>query len=447
VCHQSILSSDFLSDVIKVGLLGYGTVGCSLADLLSERQSALEKITGLKIELGAIAVRNKAKYAFAGVDESVKITNDAMSLVTDPDIDVVIELIGGLEPARSLILAAMESGKPVVTGNKELLANHGSELFNSAEKNNVDLLFEASTAGAIPILRPLRESLLGEDVKRIIGIVNGTTNYILTEMAEKGTDYADALVQAQELGYAEADPTADVEGHDSAAKAAIMASLAFGRQVTAKDVYCEGISKISSFDISLSKKLGYVIKLLAISQKYQNFDVGVRVFPALVPLTHPLASVRGSYNAVFVEGAASSELMFYGRGAGGKPTASAVLGDLVDAARNLKLGTHRVVPSGAPANIRPIEDLSSSFYVVLETSDEKGVLSDIAGLFAKFDVSIKAIEQESLETYSHNDEDKETSRMVFITRSASERDFASLVEELEKFGAVKQIKNVIRVIE
>jgi len=436
-----------VSDVIKVGLLGYGTVGCSLADLLSERKDALKEITGIDIELGAIAVRNKAKYAFAGVAENVEITNDAASLVANPNIDIVVELIGGLEPARSLILEAFKSGKPVVTGNKELLANFGSELFAAAEANSVDLLFEASTAGAIPILRPLRESLLGEDVRRIIGIVNGTTNYILTEMSENGVAYDDALTQAQELGFAEADPTADVEGYDSAAKAAIMASLAFGKDVTAKDVYCEGISKVSAFDMVLAKKLGYVIKLLAIAQKYENYDVGVRVYPALVPDTHPLAAVRGSYNAVFVEGAASSELMFYGKGAGGKPTASAVLGDLVDAARNLKSSTHRVVPSGEPADMRPIEALTSAFYIVLEAKDEPGVLSAIAGQFAHYGVSIKAIEQEPLNTYSKIDEDKLISRMVFITRRASERDFAKLVDELASFEAVEQIKNVIRVVE
>ncbi|HRA33894.1 MAG TPA: homoserine dehydrogenase, partial [Acidimicrobiales bacterium] len=319
--------------VVRVGLLGCGNVGAALVQLVEGRGAEIEARTGVRLELARVAVRSLTRKRPVDLDDGV-LTLDAGEVVTDPSVDVVVEVMGGIEPARELILAAMAAGKPVVTANKELLANHGAELFAAANAAGVDLLFEAAVAGGIPIMRPLRESLVGEDVRRVMGIVNGTTNFILTQMSEHGTSYAEALAEAQQLGYAERDPTADVEGYDAGAKAAILASLAFGAKVVAGDVYHEGISGVSSTDIDFAERLGYVIKLLAIAELVEVADgpaeVAVRVHPTMVPVAHPLAGVRDSFNAVFVEGAAVGDLMFYGRGAGGDPTGSAVLGDLID---------------------------------------------------------------------------------------------------------------------
>ncbi len=433
-----------MDQVVKIGLLGFGTVGSSLAQLLQERQASLREITGLDIQLSRVAVRNKERYDFSSLSSDVAVTDDAMTLVNDPEVDVVVELIGGISPAKELVRAALELGKPVVTGNKALIASHGPELFMLAKNNKVDLLFEASTAGAIPILRPLRESLLGEDVRNILGIVNGTCNYILTEMAGSGISYEMALKQAQELGYAEADPTADVDGHDSAAKAAIMASLAFGSEVSADDVVTEGISRITDFDITQADRLGFTIKLLAQAQKIETKGgekVSVRVFPTLVPKRHPLSAVHGSYNAVFVEGAASSELMFYGKGAGGRPTASAVLGDLVDACRNLRSSTHRLVPSGAKSELFDPLEHDSSYYVTLNTVEGVGVLAGIAETFARFNISIKTIEQ-----YPIQDEAGASVRMVFITDDGLESNYQNLFDELRQAETVTAVTSTIRVI-
>ncbi|HLT70428.1 MAG TPA: homoserine dehydrogenase, partial [Acidimicrobiales bacterium] len=323
---------------VRIGLLGCGNVGSALVDLVRTRSDAIASRTGLRLEIARVAVRSLAKERPVELPDGV-LTLDAPGVVVDPDVDLVVELIGGVEPARELVLAALKAGKPVVTGNKELLAVAGAELFAAAEAAGVDLLFEAAVGGGIPFIRPLRESLAGERIDRIMGIVNGTTNYILTRMTEEGVSYADALAEAQQLGYAERDPTADVEGHDAAAKAAIIASIAFGVRVVAGDVHDEGISGITTADIAYARKMGYVIKLLAIAEQVEGpegeaGEVAVRVHPAMVPADHPLASVRDSFNAIFVEGAAVGDLMFYGRGAGGSPTASAVLGDVIDAALN-----------------------------------------------------------------------------------------------------------------
>ncbi|HZI36978.1 MAG TPA: homoserine dehydrogenase, partial [Acidimicrobiia bacterium] len=312
--------------VVEVGLLGCGNVGSALVQLLHDDADGIARRTGLRLRVARVAVRNTAKERDVDLPEGV-LTHDAEAVVTDPAIDVVVEVIGGIEPARSLVLDALKAGKPVVTANKELLANVGAELFEAAATAGVDLLYEASVAGAIPLIRPLRESLAGERIRRVMGIVNGTTNYILTRMSEQGASYADALAEAQSLGFAERDPTADVEGYDAAAKAAIIASIAFGVRVVAGDVYREGISGVTAADIAFARRLGYVVKLLAIAEQVDG-EVAVRVHPAMLPETHPLAAVRESFNAVFVEGDAVGELMFYGRGAGGMPTAGAVLGDL-----------------------------------------------------------------------------------------------------------------------
>ena len=381
---------------MTVGLLGCGIVGTQLVQLIQERAATIAASTGVTLEIGGIAVRSISKDRGLPLDDSL-FTTDAEAVVNNPDIDVVVEVIGGIEPARSLILTALKSGKPVITANKELLANVGAELYAAAEANGVDLLFEAAAAGAIPIVRPLRESLLGEDIRRVMGIVNGTTNYILTRMSDDGVSYADALSEAQRLGYAERDPTADVEGFDAGAKAAIMASIAFGVNVVAGDVYHEGISAITQEDIEFARQFDYTIKLLAIAEVFPSEDgsgqdeVGVRVYPAMVPNDHPLASVRGSFNAVFVEGDAAGELMFYGRGAGGRPTASAVLGDLVDAATNSQRGTYQPVPHGPRATIRPIDNLESAYYVGLTVTDNPGVLATVADVFGQHQVSILSL--------------------------------------------------------
>src|SRR5436190_1313649 len=341
---------------VRVGILGCGNVGGPLVELLQRRGDDIAARTGLQLEVAAVAVRSASKERGVELPDGVLTTDDA-AVVNDPTIDVIVELIGGIEPARSLITQALEARKPVVTGNKELLANFGAELFDNAHLAGVDLLFEAAVAGGIPLIRPLRESLAGERIRRVIGIVNGTTNYILTRMTEEGVSYGDALAEAQSLGYAERDPTADVEGFDAGAKAAIIASIAFGARIVAGDVYHEGISGITAADIAVADRLGYRIKLLAIAEQHVDDDgatsVSVRVHPALVPLQHPLAAVRDSFNAVFIEGGAVGDLMLYGRGAGGRPTASAVLGDVIDAGGNLQRATHASIRTSGRAAIRP----------------------------------------------------------------------------------------------
>ncbi len=439
---QSLVVTDSSDhSVVTVGLLGCGIVGTQLVQLIAKRAPIIAASTGVLLQLGGIAVRSVSKDRGLPIDEAL-LTTDADSLVTDPSIDVVVEVIGGIEPARSLILAAIAAGKPVITANKELLANVGAELYAAADEAGVDLLFEAAAAGAIPIVRPLRESLLGEDVRRVMGIVNGTTNYILTRMADDGVSYTDALSEAQRLGYAERDPTADVEGFDAGAKAAIMASIAFGANVVAGDVYHEGISAITQGDIEFAKQFNYTIKLLAIAEVFRDgaegeTEIGVRVYPAMVPNDHPLASVRGSFNAVFVEGEAAGELMFYGRGAGGLPTASAVLGDLIDAADNLRRGTHQSVPHGPRAKIRSIDGLESAYYIGLTVTDSPGVLSTVAGVFGQHDVSIRAMQQQGSGTEA---------RVAFITHTANERNVQATLTGLRKLDEVSDIHSVLRVI-
>ena len=420
---------------VRVGLLGCGNVGAALVDLVRKRADDIEARTGLRLEVARVAVRSTTKERGVELADGV-LTHDAAGLVDDPDVDVVVEVIGGIEPARELILAAIKAGKPVVTANKELLANVGAELFTAAENAGVDLLFEAAVGGGIPFIRPLRESLAGEEIRRVMGIVNGTTNYILTRMTEAGVDYADALAEAQGLGYAENDPTADVEGFDAAAKAAIIATIAFGRRVVAGDVYNEGISAITPADIAYAAKMGYVVKLLAIAERH-NGALGVRVHPAMVPSSHPLASVRDSFNAVFVEGDAVGELMFYGRGAGGFPTASAVLGDLVDAAVNRHKGGHGSIGTLGKAVLRPIDEVESAYYLNLDVFDRPGVLAAVAGVFGRHDVSIRSMEQEGLGGEA---------RLVFITHMAREASVQATLRDLHHLDAVDRITSVLRVI-
>ena len=423
--------------IVRVGLLGCGNVGGALVPLLDGQADKIAARTGVRPVVTGVAVRNMSRDRGLDFADGV-LTHDAMAVVTDPEVDLVVEVIGGIEPARELIVAALTAGKPVVTGNKELLANHGAELFAIADAHGVDLLFEAAVAGGIPLIRPLRESLRGEPITRVMGILNGTTNYILSKMSNEGADYGEALAEAQRLGYAERDPTADVEGYDAGAKAAIIATIAFGAKVVAGDVYHEGISQITSADIEIARRLGYSVKLLGIAeQDAASGEIAVRVHPAMVPLTHPLASVRDSFNAVFVEGAAVGSLMFFGRGAGGAPTASAVLGDLIDAAVNLTRGTHGAIGSFARARVRPIDATSAEYLLSIDVDDRPGVLHQVTGVFARHQVSIRAAEQEGIGAEA---------RLVFITHEAVESAVQATVRDLRDLDVVRRVGGLLRVI-
>ncbi len=426
------------STPVLVALLGCGNVGAALASLLVERSHEIETRTGLRFELAGIAVLDLTRPRPAALDPAL-FTGDAKGLVERPDVDVVVELIGGLDPARTLVESALRAGKPVVTGNKVLVAQSGAELAEVATANGVDLLYEAAVAGAVPVIRPLRESLAGERVLRVMGIVNGTTNYILSRMADDGMDYAEALAEAQALGLAERDPSADVSGDDAAAKAAILAALAFGSDVLGTTVEREGITAIRAVDVAYATRLGYVIKLLAVAELVDGGpDVSVRVHPAMLPATHPLAAVRGPFNAIFLEGEAAGELMLYGRGAGGPPTASAVLGDLIDAARNLRSGAHAPAPHRAATVVRPSADLRSAFYISLDVVDRSGVLAAVATAFGAHDVSIRVMEQDGLGGEA---------RLVFLTHTAREGDVRATLDELRGIDTVERVGTVLRVVE
>jgi len=425
-----------VGDHVRVGLLGCGNVGAALVRLVDEHADLVVARAGARVEIVRVAVRDLAKPRELKLPTSA-FTDDAASVVADPDIDIVVEVMGGVEPARGLIEAALRAGKPVVTANKELIARDGPELARIAATSGVDLLFEASVAGGIPLIRPLRESLAGDRIRRVLGIVNGTTNFILTRMTEDGTTFADALAEAQRLGYAEADPTADVEGYDAAAKAAIIATIAFGTPVPPDAVYREGITKVTDEDIRSAHTLGYVVKLVAVAEEVGG-DVGVRVHPAMVPVQHPLASVRDAFNAVFIEADAVGELMLYGRGAGGNPTASAVLGDLVDAARNLVAGARgATIGELTEKPIRPMADVESPFYILVEAADRPGVLAAIATQFGRHGVSIKSMEQRGLGA---------DARLVFITHRAREADLLATLDALRHVDVVIRVGSVIRVV-
>ena len=419
---------------IRIALIGAGTVGSKVASLMLEQAEDLEARSGAPLVLVGVGVKDASKSR-PGIPKEL-ITADVPGLLAK-DIDIVVEVMGGIEPARTHILDAMSRGISVVTANKELLARDGATLAAAAEKNNVDLYYEASVAGAIPILRPLRESLVGDRVKKILGIVNGTTNYILTKMDETGASFKDALSEAQKLGYAETDPSADVEGNDAAAKAAIVAQLAFHTRVTIDDVYCEGITKVSASDVKAAKEMGFVIKLLAIAERLDDESIVVRVHPAMIPRSHPLASVREAFNAVFVEAEAAGSLMFYGRGAGGAPTASAVLGDLVAVARNRMSGRRGPGESiYADLKVKPVSEAMTSYYISLQVADKPGVLAQISQKIADNNVSIQTVRQDGLE----ND-----AQLVIRTHKALEKDLAKTLEGLRNLDAVKEISDYMRV--
>jgi homoserine dehydrogenase len=420
---------------LKVGMLGCGNVGSQIARLLVANKADLASRSGAQLELVKVAVKDiKAKRD--GIATSL-LTDDPYSVVNDPEIDLIIEVIGGISPAKELILAAFKNGKSVVTANKALLAKEGAALYQAAGEANVDLYYEAAVAGAIPILRPLRESLVGDHVTRIMGIVNGTTNYILTKMDESGTAFADALKQAQELGFAEADPTADVEGIDASDKAAILAGLAFHSRVTDKDVYREGITKITATDVKVAKAMDMVIKLLAITELTASGEISVRVHPALISRTHPLASVRESFNAVFVEAQSAGQMMFYGKGAGGEPTASAVLGDLVAIARHKVLGGIGPKESDyASLKIAPMGETKTRYLIRLNVADKPGVLESVAHVFASHSVSIQTVRQTGA---------GDKAELIIMTHTSTESALSATVKELGKLPAVTDVASVLRV--
>jgi homoserine dehydrogenase len=421
--------------VVRVGFLGCGTVGAAAIRLLAEHGDDIALRTGCRLEVTRVAVTDLERDRDVPVERS-RFTTDGVSIVDDPDVEIVCELLGGVEPARALILRAFANGKAVVTGNKELLANHGQELFDASDAAGTDLFFEAAVGGGIPLIRPLKGSLVGERVTRLIGIVNGTTNFILTQMSEHGWAFEDALAEAQRLGYAEADPTADVEGFDAAAKCAILASIAFNTRIVAGDVFREGISRVQPQDIVDARRLGYEVKLLAIAELDEG-EVSVRVHPAMIPASHPLASVRDAFNAVFVEGEKIGQLMFYGRGAGGDPTATAVVGDLSAAARNRVAGTRGIgCTCVLDRRIKPMDDTHGQYYLNLHVEDAPGVLAEIADRFGRNGVSIERVWQEG-----SGDE----ATLVFITHRAQEGAFQKTVQELKEMPIVRRVGSLLRV--
>jgi homoserine dehydrogenase len=420
---------------LKVGMLGAGVVGSQIARLLIANKSDLASRSGANLELVSIAVKD-SKLKRDGISAAL-LTTDAKSIVNDPQIDLVIEVIGGIDPAKELILTALKNGKSVVTANKALLAKHGAELYAAADKANVDLYYEAAVAGAIPILRPLRESLVGDHVNRVMGIVNGTTNYILTKMDENGAAFADALKEAQALGFAESDPSADIEGFDAAAKAAILAGLAFHSRVTDNDVYREGISKITAADVKVAKAMEMVIKLLAIAELTPEGAVSVRVHPALISRTHPLASVRDSFNAVFVEAQSAGQMMFYGKGAGGEPTASAILGDLVAVARHKVTGGIGPKESDyADLKIAQIGQTKTRYLIRLNVADKPGVLESVAHVFASHQVSIQTVRQTGA---------GDKAELIVMTHSSNESSLSATVKDLKNLPVVTDVASVLRV--
>jgi len=422
---------------LGVAVLGMGNVGAEVVRIITENAEDLRARIGASLVLRGVAVRDLERGR--GIDRAL-LTDDPAALVRRDDVDIVIEVLGGIEPPRELIRTALQQGKSVVTANKALLAEYTGELATAAAEANVDLYFEAAVAGAIPVVRPLMQSLAGDKVQRVAGIVNGTTNFILSAMAETGADYDEALAEAGRLGYAEADPTADVEGYDAAAKAAILASIAFHSRVTAADVYREGISSVTAEDLASAAKFDCTVKLLSICERVVGDDgrerISARVYPALIPLSHPLATVSGAYNAVVVEAVDAGRLMFYGQGAGGAPTASAVMGDVVMAARNkVYSGRGPLESTYASLPVMPIAQVPTRYYVAMNVVDRPGVLETIAGEFAKHGVSIAAVRQEG---------GADATRLIVITHRAPDGALAETVSALENMEAVTAVSSVLR---
>ncbi|GAA1475439.1 homoserine dehydrogenase [Corynebacterium felinum] len=425
---------------VGVAILGYGTVGSQVLRLMVENADEFAHRAGGPLEVKGVAVSNKEKHRGSLADELGLLTDDARGLIEREDIDLVVEVIGGIDYPRELVLKALRAGKSVVTANKALVAAHSAELSEAADAAGVDLYFEAAVAAAIPVVGPLRRSLAGDRILSVSGIVNGTTNFILDAMDTDGVSYDEILAESIRLGYAEADPTADVEGYDAASKAAILASLAFHTRVTADDVFREGISKITADDISAAKAAGYTIKLLAICERLIDAEgkesVSARVHPTLVPHDHPLASVTKSFNAIFVEAEAAGRLMFYGNGAGGNPTASAVLGDIVGAARNKVFGG-RAPGESTYANlpIADFGDVPTRYHIDMDVVDRTGVLAELTKIFAEHQISLRTVRQE---------EKGEHARLILVTHAAREADLARTVEALAATDAVLAVNSVLR---
>ncbi len=430
------LSSETMERTIGIGLLGAGTVGGALVRRLVGESTAIAAKTGLVFDVRKIGVNDLTREREFAVTDGL-LTDDPFEVVNDSSVDIVVEVMGGKDPAGDLILAALQAGKPVISANKELIAARGPELIAAAERSGVPFLFEAAVGGGIPIIRPLSETLAGESIDRVLGIVNGTTNFILSQMADFGTGYREALEEATTLGYAEPDPTADVSGADAAAKAAILGSLAFGTWIGIDDVYYEGIESITADDISFAAGFGYTIKLVAVCER-SPAGVSARVHPVLVPVDHPLASIRGATNAVFIEGPAFDSLLFAGPGAGGDPTATAVLGDVIDAARETLAGA-QVAPRirFLPAGIAAFEDVSTEWYIRLMVDDQPGVLAKIASGFGESDVSIRSVWQEGVDSQAS---------LVVVTHAAPEAKQRAAVDSLKQIDEVLDVAGLIRVL-
>ncbi len=422
--------------VRKIALLGMGTVGSGVYKILENQKEEMPFKVGAELEIVKVLVRNKAKYAEAVPAE--KLTDKWEDVINDDSIDMVVEVMGGIEPARTYIREALEKGKHVITANKDLMAMHGHELLDIAKQHNCDLLFEAAVAGGIPIIRPMKQCLAGNNITEVMGIINGTTNFILTKMKEEGMDFKDALQLATDLGYAEADPTADVEGYDAGRKLAIMASIAFHTPVTFDDVYTEGITKITAKDMRYAQELGCTIKLLGIA-KHTEDGIEVKVHPTLIPENHPLAAVNDAFNAVFVHGDAVDDAMFYGRGAGSLPTGSAVVGDIMDVARNMLFGSNGRIGCSCYKElpIKQIGDTRSSYYIRMKLEDRAGTLAALAGVFGSNDVSISVLLQKA--------KIDDAAEIVIVTHEVEEKRLNDAITVLSTMSMVQEITNIIRV--
>lgn len=422
--------------VRKIALLGMGTVGGGVYEIIEKQKEEMPFKIGAALEVVKVLVRNKAKYADRIPAE--KLTDVWEDVIGDDSIDIVVEVMGGIEPARTYIKAALEKGKHVVTANKDLMAMHGHELLELAGENHCDLLFEAAVAGGIPIIRPLKQCLAGNNITEIMGIINGTTNFILTKMKEDGMDFGEALQLATDLGYAEADPTADIEGYDAGRKLAIMASIAFHTPVTFDDVFTEGITKITAKDMRYAKEMGCSIKLLGIAKNTET-GIEVKVHPTMIPENHPLAAVNDSFNAIFVHGDAVDDAMFYGRGAGALPTGSAVVGDIMDVARNMLFHCNGRIGCSCYKNlpIKQIGDTTSRYYIRMRLEDRAGTLAAMAGVFAENDASIAILLQK--ETIENDAE------IVVVTHEVAEKKFMDAIKEFSSMEMVKEISSIIRV--
>jgi len=422
--------------VIRIGQLGCGIVGSAVLRILAANAEQIEQRIGAKIDVVQVAVRSLGKERDVPGGTDALLTTDAHEVVQNPDVDIVVEVMGGIEPTRGLLLEAIANGKHIVTANKELLASLGAELFDAADDKGVDLYYEAAVCGGIPLIHPMKESLAGERIRKVMGIVNGTTNFILTRMAEEGLEFGDALAEAERLGYTELDPTADIEGFDPAAKCAILASIAFNARVVSGDVYREGIAAITQRDIAFAQRLGYTVKLLCIAEE-QDGEIAARVHPAMIPNTHPLASVRENMNAVFVEADNVGQLMFYGPGAGGGPTGTSVVGDILDIAHNVITGGRGPgCTCYTTKKVRSIEGMQAQYYVLLNVADKPGVLATVAKAFGDNGVSIGSVWQEG-----HGDE----AQLVMITHRALESSIQATLAELRGTEDVTTIASVMRV--